>query len=170
MSPRSLFNIILKVIGIYFVKEVLLLLPQVLTGFQFLSQGWRTEAWFMLFSIIITLAIYSLVIFYFVLDTDAVIDKLELTKGIEEENLSISVHRSTVLNIVILLIGVVTIVTVLPYFLQSLSTYFAEKKFSYGNTSNPTRFILYASELVLAILMIVYKKVIVNFIELKRRD
>lgn len=170
MSPRTLFNIILKVMGIYFVKEVLLLLPQILTGLRFLNQGWRTEAWFMLFSVIITLAIYSLVIFYFVLDTDTVIDKLELTKGIEEENLSISVHRSTVLSIVIILIGVVTIVTVPPYFLQSLSTYFGEKRFSYGTTPSPERSILYASELALAILMIVYQKLIVNFIELKRRS
>ena len=170
MSPRSLFNIILKVIGIYFVKEVLLLLPQILTGFRFLNQGWRAEAWFMLFSVIITLAIYSLVIFYFVLDTDTVIDKLELTKGIEEKNLSISVHRSTVLSIVIILIGMVTVITVLPYFLQSLSTYFGEKRFSYGSSPSPERFILYAAELVLAILMIVYQKLIVNFIELKRRS
>ncbi|HWI93947.1 MAG TPA: hypothetical protein VNT20_21885 [Flavisolibacter sp.] len=170
MNPRSLFNIILKVMGIYFIKEALLLLPQILTCFRFLNQGWRTEAWFMLFSVIITLAIYSLVIFYFVLDTDTVIDKLDLTKGIEEENLSLTVHRSTVLSIVIILIGIVTVITALPYFLQSLSTYFAEKRFNYGSSPSPERFILYAAELVLAILMIIYQKVIVNFIELKRRS
>jgi len=39
MSPRSLFNIILKVIGIYFIKEVLLLLPQLISSFAFLNQG-----------------------------------------------------------------------------------------------------------------------------------
>lgn len=124
----------------------------------------------MLFSVIITLAIYLLVIFYLVLDTDTVIDKLELTKGIEEENLSITVHRSTVLSIVIVLIGIVTIVTTLPYFLQSLSNYFGEKRFNYGAAPSPARFILYASQLVLAILMMVYQKLIVNFIELKRRS
>ncbi len=89
-----------------------------------------------------TLAIYSLVIFYLVLDTDVVIDKFELVKGIEEENLSITVHRSTVLSIVILLIGIVMIVTELPYFLQAVSTYFMEKRFSYGTKPNLTRLIL----------------------------
>jgi hypothetical protein len=64
----------------------------------------------------------------------------------------------------------VTVITVLPYFLQSLSTYFGEKRFSYGSSPSPERFILYAAELVLAILMIVYQKLIVNFIELKRRS
>jgi NADH:ubiquinone oxidoreductase subunit 5 (subunit L)/multisubunit Na+/H+ antiporter MnhA subunit len=170
MSPRSLFNIILKVMGIYFVKEVLLLLPSLISGFGFLNQGWRTEAWFIIFSVIITLAIYSLVIFYFVLDTDAVIDKLELTKGIEEENLSITVHRSTVLSIVIILVGIVMIITALPYFMQNLPNYFIERRFSYGTAPSPTRLVLYASELVLAILIIVYKRVLVNFIELKRRN
>jgi len=110
------------------------------------------------------------VIFYLVLDTDAVIDKFELLKGIEEENLSITVHRSTVLSIVIILIGVVIIVTVLPEFLQSVYNYFIERRYSYGAAKpSPTRLILYASELFLAILMIIYKNTIVNFIELQRR-
>src|SRR5690349_2808897 len=112
MSPRTLFTIVLKVIGIYFIKEVLLLLPQLLSSFAFLNQGLGSQGWFILFSAIITLAVYTLVIFYLVLDTDAVINKFELLKGIEEENLSISVHRSTVLAIVILLIGIVMIVTI----------------------------------------------------------
>lgn len=171
MSPRSLFNIILKVIGIYFVKEVLLLLPQLLSSFSFLNRGLGVQGWFILFSVIITLAVYALVIFYFVLDTDAVIDKFELVKGIEEENLSFTIHRSTVLSIVVVLIGVVMIVTVLPYFLQTAYTYFLEKRYSYESQNpNSTRVLLYASELLLAVLMIAYKRVIVNFIELKRRD
>ena len=106
--------------------------------------------------------------FYFVLDTDAVIDKFELVKGIEEESLSFTVHRSTVLSIVILLVGVIMIVTVLPYFLQATYSYVIEKRYS-TETPNPTRLILYASELLLAILMIAYKRLLVNFIELQRR-
>lgn len=168
MSPKTLFNIILKVIGIYFVKEVLLLLPQLLSSFSFLNRGLGVQAWFILFSVIITLAIYVLVIFYFVLDTDAVIEKFELLKGIEEENLAFTVHRSTVLHIVILLIGTVMIVTVLPHFLQSTYNYFIEKRYS-TEPPNPTFLILYAAELFLAVLMIIYKRVIVNFIELQRR-
>jgi hypothetical protein len=169
MSPRTLFTIVLKVIGIYFIKEVLLLLPQLLSSFAFLNQGLGSQGWFILFSAIITLAVYTLVIFYLVLDTDAVINKFELLKGIEEENLSISVHRSTVLAIVILLIGIVMIVTILPYFLQAAYNYFIERRYSYESKPNPSRLILYAAELFLAILMIVYKNVLVNFIELQRR-
>lgn len=169
MSPRTLFNIILKVMGIYFIKEVLLLLPQLLSSFALLNQGLGTQGWFILFSVIITLAVYSLVIFYLVLDTDAVIDRFELLKGVEEENLSINVHRSTVLTIVILLVGIVLVVTILPYFLQSAYNYFMERRYSYESRPNPSRLILYAAELFLAILMIIYKNVLVNFIELQRR-
>jgi hypothetical protein len=157
------------VIGIYFFKEVLLILPQLLSSFAFLNEGLGTQGWFILFSVIITLAVYSLVIFYLVLDTDSVIDKFELLKGIEEENLSISFHRSTVLTIVIILIGIVLVVTILPYFLQAAYNYFMERRYSYESKPNPSRLILYAAELFLAILMIIYKNVLVNFIELQRR-
>lgn len=169
-----MFNIILKVIGIFFVKELLLLLPQLLSAFVYLTEGARIGGWFILFSVIITIAIYLLIIFYFVLDTDVVIDRFELTKGIEEENLAINVHRSTVLNIVILLVGIVMIVTVLPSFLQSVFTYFQEKRLADGLFSeqrpNASRMILYGSELLLAIIIVVYKNVLVNYIELKRRN
>lgn len=172
MSPRSLLNIILKVMGIYFVKEVLLLIPQLLSSFYFLTENFKTGGWFILFSTVIMLAVYILVIFYLVLDTDAVIDRFELTKGIDEENLSITVHRSTVLSITILLVAIVMIATTLPYFLQSAFNYFREKRtespFS-PMRPDPTRLILYGAELLIAILLMIYQKTLVNFIEQQRR-
>jgi hypothetical protein len=37
MSPRSLFSIILKAFGIYFIKELLLVLPQLTTVIALVS-------------------------------------------------------------------------------------------------------------------------------------
>jgi hypothetical protein len=59
-------------------------------------------AW-MFFSTLITMIIYSIFIVYLVLHTDWMIDKLELDRGFDEQDLSFTVHRSTVLHIVIML-------------------------------------------------------------------
>jgi hypothetical protein len=174
MSPRSLLNIILKVLGIYFIKEMLVMLPQLMTSIFYLSRGAGSEGWLLLFTTIITLAIYTLIIFYLLLDTDAVIDKLELTNGIEEENLAINVHRSTVLNIAIILIAIISILTVLPHFLQSIYNYVQQARMSAqyrGIDQSPdlSRVILYGIELTIAVLMIVYRRFFVNYIELARK-
>ncbi|HEU4470613.1 MAG TPA: hypothetical protein VFR58_06005 [Flavisolibacter sp.] len=77
MSPRSLFSIVLKITGIFFIKDMLVATPQLVSSFLFLirSTGFPENAW-VLITTLITLAIYGLVIVYLVLKTDWVIDKL----------------------------------------------------------------------------------------------
>lgn len=41
MTPRTLFTIVLKVLGIFFIRDVLALLPQVLVYIKFLASGDR---------------------------------------------------------------------------------------------------------------------------------
>jgi hypothetical protein len=171
MSPRSLFNIILKVIGILFVKDVLVLIPQLFSGFLYLTRSdGSAEALWIFFNTIAILALYALIIVYFTLKTDWVIDKFELTEGIPEDNLALNVHRSTVLNITLFLIGIFILSTAVPYFCTNVFGYFQEKRLTYGMTNpKPTNIILYGIEIILSLLLIIYRRPIVNFIELQRK-
>lgn len=171
MSPRSLFNIILKVIGIFFVKDVIVLLPQFFSGFLYLNQSNNsTEALWIFLNTILMLALYFLIIAFLVLKTDWVIDKFELEKGINEDNLSLNVHRSTVLDITFFLIGIIVLITAVPHFCTNVFSYFQEKRLTYGMTRpSPTNIILYGIEILLSLILITYRRTLVNFIELKRR-
>ena len=170
MSPRSLFNIILKVLGLYFISELLGLLPQLFSSLYYIWDGSAVGGAWMFFSTIITMIIYSILIVYLVLHTNWMIDKLELDRGFDEEDLSFTVHRSTVLHIVIMLVGLLIIITALPHFFRSLYVYFTQIKNSFGSVApDKSYLLLYAIELILGILLMIYRKFLVNYMELERR-
>jgi hypothetical protein len=117
------------------------------------------------------IAVYGTVITYPLLKTDWVIEKFELDKEFEEEKFEMNIHRSTVLYIILVVAGIFILITVIPYFCNSVSSYFREKRLSHGLTNPDLTFVIfYLAEMALAILMITYSKLIVNFIELRRRS
>jgi len=172
MSPRSLFNIVLKVIGIYFVKEVLSLIPQFLSGFLFYTKSdVSTEAIWIFFSTLSIIVIYGFVVVYLVLRTDWVIDKFELDKGFKEETFSMNLHRSSLLSITIIILGGLIFVNSFPYLCRQVYLYFQEKRLTgEGLSSHVSYMIVYTIETVTGLLMMGNQRQIVNFIELRRRQ
>ena len=172
MSPRSLFSIILKAFGIYFIKELLLVLPQLTTVIALVrNPDLLAEGIWLLLCSIIMIAVYGMVIIYLLLKTDWVIDKLELDKGFREEKFEMNIHRSTVLYIILVVAGIFILISAIPYFCNSVSRYFQEKRLTHGLTNPDLSFVIfYLAEMALAILMITNSKFIVKFIELRRRS
>ena len=82
MTPRSLFNIILKILGIFFIKDFLVALPQLLSTFSFIfiadSFGERIITFL---SIILMIAIYGAIAYFLIFKTEILIDKLKLDRG-----------------------------------------------------------------------------------------
>ena len=171
MSPRSLFNIILKVMGIYFIKEVLALIPQFLSSFLFYTKSdVTTESIWIFFSTLVIILIYGFIIIYLVLKTDWLIDKLELDKGFEEENFSMRLHRSSILSISIIILGGLIFLNSFPYLCRHIYLYFQEKRLAGMSVlSHIDYIIIYTIETVAGLLMMGNQRQIVNFIELKRR-
>ena|SRR5258706_9637500 len=106
MTPRSLFTIILKCLGIFFIKEFLLIIPQFLSVFLYFSRGDTvvTGIWTLLATLAL-LAVYFLVFYYLIFKTEYVIQKLQLEKGFDEERFSFKIHRSSLLSIIIIVTG-----------------------------------------------------------------
>lgn len=171
MSPRSLFNIILKVLGIYFAKEFLSQFTQISFGLLYLGRDYASGIgiW-LVFSSLLNIAVYGLIIVFLVLKTNWVIDKFELDKGFDETNFSLNIHRSTVLSIVLLLTGLLVTLNALPLFARTVYLYFQERSKNYSFTpADPTYLIVYGGEILIGVVLIMYQKAIVNFIELQRR-
>jgi hypothetical protein len=171
MSPRSLFNIILKVMGIYFIKELLALIPQFLSSFLFYTKSdVTTESFWILFSTIIIIAVYGLVIIYLILKTDWIIEKLQLDKGFEEETFTMRLHRSSVLSISVIVLGGLIFINSFPYLCRDIYLYFQEKRLTGGSLSSRVGYIIiYTIETIAGLLLMGNHRQIVNFIELKRR-
>jgi hypothetical protein len=178
MAPRTLWTIILKTFGIYIVLQVYSPLTQ-LTYFilmvmnhQFGDNGQTfgnaVQAFgFAFFSI----SIYLFMVIAFLFRTDWIIDKLKLDKSIKEEKLELNVHRSTVLTIIVLLSGILLFVDSLPQFLKELYSYYAvvNSYLHFKDYPRASFIIIQLVKLLISIFMVTSSRLIVNFIERKRK-
>jgi hypothetical protein len=172
MTTRSLFNIILKVLGIFFIKDILATIPQLFSVVLYLTKSnTATEAVWTLVMTILILFIYGLVSYYLIFKSDLLIDKLKLDKGFDQDSFSLNIHRSTILSISIIVIGGLIITDEIPNLCRQLFAYFQERRMTYGQTNPSISYsILAGAKIIIGLLLIGNQGQIVNFIEHKRRN
>lgn len=104
MSLKTFWTILIKILGIWLILESLSVLSS-----AFWAIPWDTPfAEYILAIIVIiilTLAIYGIILWLFVFKSSWLIDKLRLDKGFTEEKIDLNVQRSTVLTIAVIVIG-----------------------------------------------------------------
>jgi len=171
MTIRSLFQIILKVLGVFFIKDILATLPQLLSVGLFMtrsdSQG---EGLWTLVTTLLILGVYSLVTYFLIFRTNWIVDKLRLDQGFREENLSLTIHRSTILSICTIVFGALIVVDEIPNLCRQLFSYFQEKRMTYGQTNPSISYsVLAAAKILLGLLLIGNQRQLVNFIESRRQ-
>jgi hypothetical protein len=169
MSPRSLFNIILKVIGIICIKDILIAIPTLFASiyFAFDTGNNLSGLLFILFSIFIYCSVGYLLLF----KSEWIIDKFGIDKELSEEKINLTIHRSVVLLIVIRIVGGLITIDTLPIFINQVIAYWQQKRYFFDDKSSNLRFvIMYAIKLLVGLFLMGNARPIVNFIELKRRN
>lgn len=170
MTKRDLFNIILKILGIFFIKDILATVPQLLSISLYLTKPDVSGAVFTLVATILMLLIYILISYYLVFKTNFIIDKLKLDQGFDEATISLNIHRSTILSISIIVIGGLMVADEIPNLCRQLFAYFQEKRMTYGQTHPSLSYsVLAVAKIVIGLLLIGNQRQIVNFIERKRQ-
>src|SRR5258708_1107129 len=169
MSPRSFWMILIRIIGVYLIFESLYVIVPFITGVFYIFKENTGGAFFEAFlGIVIVLGIYFLVLRYCIFRTELIIDKFQLDKGfIEEKN-----HSSTVLRIAIIVIGTVIVIDSLPLFCKQAFSYSQLGGPDRGFKENPASgwIIFYLVKLFVGFFMMTSSRLIVNFIERKRKD
>ena len=171
MTPRILFNIILKILGLFFIKDFLASIPQLLSVILFLTKSDTvTEAVWTLVTTLLILLAYGLVSYYLVFKTDLIIDKLKLDKGFDQETIPLNIHRSTILSISIIVIGGLLVADEIPNFCRQLFSYFQEKRMTYGQTHPDVAYsVVSGVKIIIGILLMAEQRKIVNLIERQRK-
>ena len=172
MTPNSLFNIILKIIGLFFIRDFLVLVPQVLSLISFIFNF--SEGISPLVALLLSTAVYAMLSYLLMFRTNWVIEKLRLAEGFEENVLPLNIHRSTVLNIAVMVIGALLVINSVPSLLRQVYLYIQLNREKYSVidvTPNPdtSLVIVLIVELVIGLLMLGYNRAIVNYIELRRK-
>jgi hypothetical protein len=171
MTPRSLFNIILKVLGIFFIQDILAAIPQVLSAFLlFVTPEGRQEAIWTLASTLLILVAYGIFSYYLIFRTDVIIDKLRLENGFNQEAFQLNMHRSTILSISIIVIGGLIVANEIPNFCRLLFSYYQQKRMTRGlQDPGISRIVMSGTKIIVGILMLTNQRQIVRFIEWKRK-
>ena len=125
MTPRSLFNVVLKIIGIFFIKDLLMFLPQLLSLFFSSNEGGFSnsplEKIGNIIIIVLGFLVYIFIIYLLVFRTDAVINKLKLVNGFDQDFIPINIHRSAVLSISIIVIGGLILINEIPNLINQIN-------------------------------------------------
>ena len=171
MTPRSLFMIILKCLGVFFIKEFLLLIPQFLTVFlYFMNSEMMLRGIWVFLATVVQLAIYFLVFYHLVFKTERVVEKLQLEKGFGEEKFAFNVHRSSVLSVILIITGILVMVNAVPVLCKQLFIYIEDLQAPFKSNADVTKVIAPVAQLIIGLTLIGSQKQIVNFIERKRRN
>jgi hypothetical protein len=176
MTPQSLFNIILKILGILFIKEIFIFLPQLVwlipqangngSGYDRSNDIIQS-----VIVVILTIIVIGPIIYFLIFKTEYLINKLKLYKGFNQEFIPLNMHRSSILSISIIVIGGLILVNELPHLFEQLFNYIEEKSLWKGAKVPGVSYIfLEASKVFVGLLLIIYQKHIVNFIEYKQRN
>jgi len=175
MTPRSLFNIILKIMGLFVLKDMIVSIPEMLGTAAFLfsysMEGVGASA---IFFGVLTIAFYILIAVHLIFRTDWVIDKFKLEKGFNQDTLQINLHRSAVIAIAILVIGGMMVVSGTPLLIGEIISYVKERSMNrgilYKNDPNYTYMIVFTSQIIIGLLLIGYQRQLVLLIEQRKRE
>ena len=167
MTPRSLFNIILKIFGLFFLREIVNTIPQFISSLLYFTKADTMEEglWTFIFTAII-LAFYTFLVFKLLFKTNYFLDKLRLDQGFDQEEFSFNISTSLVLTIALIVTGGLLLTNEIPNLCRHLFAYFQEKRITHGMTKPDFSFsIMAVVKIILGLLIIGERKRIVEFVE-----
>ena len=167
MTPRSLFSIMLKILGIFFIKDVIAVLPQIIsvTWLLFTDGSSGSEIW-NFFLIFLLSGLYIGISYVLVFRTHTVISKLKLDEGFDEETFALTISRASVIHIALIVTGVFVLINEVPDFGRLLYAYINGQQNSYFDNIIPgvPALVFSVIKILAALLLLGERKRIVAFI------
>jgi hypothetical protein len=171
MTPRSVFILVLKILGVVLMKDMIFMLPSVFASLSFIFQ--TDDIGFALFNLITGAAIvfmYGFVLYLLIFRTDIVLAKLPLEKHFTEDRFTLNVHRSTIVQLAVIIVGGIIVITSFPSLLRQLYIYFQQRQLTRGMSDlDISDAIIHAFQFLLGGLLVYNSKEVTNFIELRRK-
>ncbi len=156
MTPRSLFTIILKALGIFFVKDTVLVLPQFVSIFYYTKNTFEGGDSYLLFgTLILQLGFYIYISYFLLFRTEKLINLFHLDKGFDEELFALNVSSEAVYIIALVVTGLFLVITEIPTLFKVLYEFFERGRFKFGDDSPTITFVIVSSVKILAGLLLI---------------
>jgi len=168
MSPRSLFNVILKIIGIFFIKEIIDSAQKLVIDFLYFLKvlNGGSEAGPGLIFLLMIVVVYATFAYLFIFKSNMIIDKLKLTDDFEHEDFSMVIAPSVLLKLALIVASAFLLITEIPNLMGLLFSYFQQSQVgSFGQSQLLAYCLTSAAKIVIALLLIGERKRIIEFVE-----
>ena len=171
MTVKNFWLILLKILGVWLVMEGVMLVPSLFSSLFLVSYSYfETSPTLAISLFIAAILFYAIILYLFVFNTSWIINKLDLEKGFENENLTVNISQVSVLRISTIIIGGITFIENLPFLVKSTYSYLQ-------SSTNPTIAEPTAEEifynlalLFLGYLLMVYNQKVVNLVTKFSKD
>jgi hypothetical protein len=175
MTPKTIFVLILKIIGLYMVLDLITLLPQTIARFPLMGMNSGSDIFEKIIYILIVLVIllvYFFLMRIFLFKTDWIIKKLSLDKHFEQEIISIKVDSAAVIQIAIIVLGGIIFTDALPTLLRDIISYLQQKQLEIILAKSPgfSYLVFDVCKLTVGYLLLTNCKQITLWIEKKSKD
>lgn len=164
MEIKTFWYIILKGIGLWLLINCLYIFPQIavtLMSSNFV-EGWNTFIPDLVFGLIALFA-YILIACIFLFKTSSLISKLGLEKHFTENRIDITVSETTVLKIIVILIGGTILIDSFPNLIREIFQFIQQKELI-RNYPNLTWLVFHFIKTLIGYLLITNSKMVVKFI------
>lgn len=137
MSPKSLFDVILKVLGIFFIRNILEALSRTLSVLVYFPQYETTnEAFFNLGVTIPPLVLYSIFVWILLFRSQNLVRWLKIEQHLGEGPITFTFQRQVVLTTAVLITGGWLMVNEIPEFFRH-AVYFYQERVLYDRMVRP---------------------------------
>jgi len=173
MTPGNLFNVILKIFGLFFLREIIYIIPQLISSIPFFAKaddfggGQFSSAVILPFIVtLVAISLYVFIIYQLLFNTNKIIDKLKLDQGFNQQEFSFNISTSLILTISLIVIGGIILTNEIPNFCRNIFSYFQEKDLTRGMTKpNYSYIVVSGVKIIIGLLIIGERKRIVEFVE-----
>lgn len=143
MTPRTLFTILIKIVGVSLLISALTVIPQFLGTAYLVGQGFSSgdnsiATLIALVIVVFAMGLYLVVMRICLFKSDFLINKLSLDKHFSEEKFEINIDPATILPIAIIVIGGIIIVDAFPLFCRQIFSYLQQSRSEGQGFENPS--------------------------------
>jgi len=136
MTPRSLFLIIIKVLGILMLYQAFVNCKELIFHvMRFLSSTYEGYLNMVMYSLAVVAD--ATVVYLFIFRPEAVIDRMKLDQGFYEEQFTFAMDRRLVMSIVVALSGLYLLMDSIPELTKYLVQYFSSESYNKPGYSGP---------------------------------
>ena len=166
MTPRSLFNIILRIFGLFFIKDIIEVLPQLVATLIYFTNAIGGEGLWTFIGLALILGFYGFVAYQLLFRSNIILDKLQLDQEFDQTEFSFTISTTLVLTIAVMVTGGIVLTEEIPHFCQLISSYFQVKQLPADTTDATFSNLVFSGvKIIIGFLLLGERKRIVGLIE-----